>query len=963
MDESEKARIKSNLQRMADQNAPREKMDAYLKMEGLTPQEWRQAVGVPEPAAGRFPQTPKTSVTVSEPPKAPPRTVELTAKPATPVEAVAQKVYETPFGEAGSFLGRLLPALGAAVTPGGPGFSETYAARRRAQQESAAAAPPAPEIKTPGARVAGEVAGGLAELGAMYGAGGAARKAPGVVGKVGEFVTATPMTDFASTVLGSTVTGLTDKPILGGATGLAVGAGVPTLGHFKKLWFTKDVDLSTADRLLKQGLAERIRARGEDPERIAQEIERLGPNATVMDASPALRSFFEEMIGRPTGTPAGKQTLSAQTRISDLLNKRLDPEALKGELGAVIDPTGRSVGAAAAKTAAEEAAAKAAVPKSAMLAAADKARKFFEGRQAMRPQVIQNEIGANLKPISNVEKQLDTWAATRKELNDQARESFLQNPLSTGQRSEFTALLEGNAPVRAFYEKFINDLRGVKEFAPFLPVDPTEARTVIARFEKATEKMTAEQKKQAEKVFLSEAEKKRYGSMDGVRDEATGTKNLTVDLADRIRQWTNESAKFGYDSTAADAAARRAMAEGQSIARAKLDEILRRGGESTKQYNEWLGKLADIRQKEDAVKLGRQIADGEIPADRVPILSKDMPPELLEAVKDGFVDAYARSFRQADPGKVATKAAPNRETLQSMEHLFGKQSSDKMAKVLGEQVGQVEAERSVLAAGATPETVLKRAEGSASEWGGQDYYAKVATAEQVGQTSKAMIESVDEGRKALTEGRPMGDVVNYLNSLQPWQKSAFMDGVTEELKRDPMKYIKAAQERKGDVYDKMVSLFGQDTTDHMTAIANRREVFGATGAKYKTLMETKPTVGEPSLIDEGIDLLVSALQAKVGFVGRGADYLKRAFVRPEPVKFPTVRQTGADLATKSAQEQADYVRSLLNYKPEGVFAPLAERFLAPAVKGTAIPGVRVFQPTPANPNLLGEELQRGERPL
>lgn len=960
MDESEKQRIRDNLQRMADRNAPREKMVEYLKTEGLTPEAWRQTIGAPAPS-GRFPETPKTEAKIAEPPAAKPRSVELVPKAATPVEAVGQKIFESPFGEAGSFLGRLLPALGAAVTPGGPGFKETYASRRRQQEEALASGPPPAEIKTPGARVAGEVAGGLAELGALYGAGGALRRAPGVAGKVGEFVTATPMIDLASTVLGSTVTGAYDNPIMGAVAGAATGVSLPTIKHFATLWFKPDVSRSQAEKELVRGLSERIRARGEDPERIAKEIEGLGPNATMADVSPALRSFFEDMIGRPAGQ---KFKTSGQQRIADLLNQRIDPAAMRGELIDVMDPAGRRNVAAATKASAE-AAAKAAeeAPKSIIEQASARARQFFEGRQSMRGQVVQNEIGANLKPIRNVESQLDTWASTRKELNDQARESFLTNPLNNQQRGAFNELLQGNKPVADFYEKFIEDLRGIKQFEPLLPVDPREARGVIARFNKATEGMTPEQRKQAEKVFLSDAEKKRFGSMDGVRDEATGTKNLSTDLADRIRQWANESAARGFDSNAVDAATRKAMAEGQSIARAQLDTILRRGGEETKAYNEWLGRLADIRQKEEAVDLGRKAASGEIPADRIPLLTRDMPPEVLEAVKDGFVDAYARQFRSKDPSTVAIQAAANQEMRGVMTNLFGKDAADKMFATLGKQVEAIGGERSILARDVKPETVVERARASAPEWGGEDFYKRLEAAQKGGEQAKGLADAVERGRKALSEGQPLGDIVEYTKNLTPEAKAAFVDGFIESVARDPQKYAKAALERKGDVYNKLVTTLGQDVVDSMTEIARRQQAFSKTGRRYENLMEGKPAVTEPGLADEMVDAAVSGLQAKVGFVGRGADYLKRAFVRPDPIKFPTVRQAGTDVLMRSPQEQAEYVRSLLNYKPEGVFRQLSERVLAPTVKGAAIPGTRVFQPPQYNPNLPAEELQRGERPL
>ena len=903
----------------------------------------------------------RTATTVSEPAAPAPRTTELVSKPATPVEAVGQKLFESPFGEAGSFLGRLLPAVGAAVTPGGPGFKETYAARRRAQEQALASGPPPVEIKTPGARVAGELAGGLAELGSLYGGGGLLKRAPGVAGKVGEFITATPMTDLASTVLGSTVTGVTDKPLLGAVTGAATGLSLPTIGHFKNLWFKPDVSLTEAERELKRGLAERLRARGEDPERIAKEIEALGPNTTMADVSPALRGFFEDMIGRPAGQ---KYKTSGQERVADLLAGRLDPAAMKGELVTAIDPGKRREIASVTKAAAEsKAAAAEAAPTSIIEQASKRAREFFGGRQSMRGQVIQNEIGATLKPIKNVEQQLDTWASTRKELNDQARESFLMNPLDNQQRGSFDRLLQENKPVADFYEKFINELRGIKQFEPLLPVDPREARGVIARFNKATEGMTDEQRKQAEKVFLSDAEKKRFGSMDGVRDEATGTKNLSTDLADRIRQWTNESAARGFDSNAVDAASRKAMAEGQSIARAQLDEILRRGGEKTREYNEWLGRLADIRQKEEAVDVGRKIAGGDVPADRVPILLRDMPPETVEAVKDGFVDAYARMYRTGDPSSTAVKAAQNKETQAAMAALFGKDAADKMFATLSKQAEAFTGERTILSPGLKPETVVERAKASAPEWGGESFYQRLEAAKTGGEEAKRVAEAVERGRKALNEGEPLGDIVKYTASLPPEAKAAFVDGFIENIARDPQKYAKAALEQKGDIYAKLVSGLGQETVDRMTEIARRQQTFGRTGKRYENLMEGKPAVTEPGMVDEMVDAAVSGLQAKVGFVGRGADYLKRAFVRPDPIKFPTVRQTGADILMRSPQEQADYVRSLLNYRPEGVFKQLSERVLAPTVKGAVIPGTRVFQPPEYKPSLPAEELARGERPL
>ena len=912
--------------------------------------EWRPVAKEP---SGRWVARPTTATTTSTP-KPTPSVVRLQEPTEGRLPQIAAEGFAEPWQELGSFLGRAVPAGVAALTPGGDSSASVYAQRRAAQnRERATDTPPLqPKSKTEEAVRGG--AHGLGELSTIMGPGSAMRVAPGLKA-VGDFITSYPLTQLASSVLGGAVGGATDSELAGLATGLGVGVGTPVAGHLLKTVgniFRKDIPLTMAQQGVRDRIYKALQEKGVDPQKVIRDLQSLGPDVTMADVHPALREIILETAGKRAGKGEAQ---GAGERVSEFYRKRGDAGDVAATVKAQTDPGGRSSKAAvSAKTTAEaEAARLAGVPDALLPTIVQRATDFFGRRQATRLSRIQGEIDQTLRPRQNIEANLKAMADEKVSLSTTARETFLADILPDAQVAEFNTLLQENKFAKQFYDELINGMRGVKENEAILPMDPGPARKLLAEFDKATAGMNDTMKKAHEQTFLQGADKAAYGTMDGVREATYGTKGLTLNLADRVRQWSRDAANSGYESEAANAAKRRATAEGMKLAQTKLDTILR---DNNKEYAEWLEKLARLNQREEAVKLGRKAVSTDRP-DQIP-LQLALLKDVREDFESGFVSALDGYFKK-NAGKTVTGMSKDRNSREAVEHVFGPQAAKQFFDQIETEAGHIVTERAILAPGESPKTIGERARATAQEWGGTPLFDQIERSAAQEAQQKIIAEAADKGSQAFDPGMTKAQLEQYVSTLSSEAKQAFENAMLARMAEDPLNYGKRVMKRKGSDYEKIVSVLGQNRADQLEDAARRRAVFGTTESEFESARKSAAGINEPGAVEKSAGLGVALQQAARNWIGPLAKQIVGA-EKFDPMRYPRGRTAAADVMVNATPaEQAAYVQSLLNYKPQGMFESIAQRAVPPVVGGATAAGLPVPRPAAVNPDLLGQGVQSG----
>lgn len=913
----------------------------------------------PPPAPGRFPAVPPTERKEAPPPASKIVSLQEPTDPAVRYPTIAAEQFFSPIRATGEFLGRTIPAGITALSPGPETSASTYAARRRAQEETRAMEPPPLVPKGTGERITGVTAEGLGELATLYGAGGLLGKIPGVIGAPGRFFTATPMTDLASTIIGGGVGGATDSPLLGAGAGVGTALAVPSARGIYNM-FKSDIPQPAAEADMRAYIFKQLQDSGEDPQRILSDLARLGPNASLADVSPALMRIVEQFPGRP-GTKG--QPLSPAETMRTFFEGRADPALVKAAGVTAADPTGRGALIAGQKVGVEKSVETLqAIPEGLFPRIYGEARKFYGERQAGRLARLEGTIDQNLKPRTNVEQGLDQMALEQKKLNTAARETFLADVLPEDQRAAFKQILAENKYAKSFYDQLISGMRGVKEFEAILPTDPGPARALLAGFDNATAGMNATMRAAYEKMFLQGADRARYGNMEGVRDAATGTQGLTLDLADRVRQWARDATTSGFESDAANAAARRATSKAMEVGRERMDEVLRT---NNTEYTNWLGNLSVLKSRQEAVELGREVAGGKIPADRVQIIVSEYSnnPAARAAFEDGFVDAYSRQFRTAKELSESTLESSQTPEMQKITgHIFGEDAAQRLSQTVGREASDTVTENAILKSGANTKEIAEKARLVADEWGGTPIFNQIDAAATQQATQKKTLESIDRGRKALDSSFTRGDLQTYVAGLSPADRVMFQDSMLERLSADPMKFGTAMMNRTDDIYEKVAGVLGPDRANALVDAARQRAQFGITERAYASAFGQAVPTSAPGAMGQAAELAVPAFQASRNWIGPLVKAIGEK-LNPPPTAYPRGRSVAAEMMTSSPDAQAEYVRSLLNYRPTGPWAQFAQDVIAPAVKAGGIEGTSPFKPRAPEPDIFAKALMRGEAPL
>jgi hypothetical protein len=414
------------------------------------------------------------------------------------------------------------------------------------------------------------------------------------------------------------------------------------------------------------------------------------------------------------------------------------------------------------------------------------------------------------------------------------------------------------------------------------------------------------------------------------------------------------------DADVVQSAMMKAQAEGSKIAANNVSRILNEG--KNNEFSQWKAKLAELHSSEDAMAYGRDVASGKKTYQEAELFLRDNP-KAIDAVRDGFVDEYAREFR-TNPETAINKQAANEEMRRSIEMLFGPESAKKMTDTLNRQAQLIQIERGTSGPFRTAEEIAKKAKPVASEFGGEKLYKEIARLEVGATEAKGMADAVQSGRDIFSAQKLPSDLAETMRRLSPDERAAHQMGFLEKMMQDPEGSLKKMASPESDMYRKVEVALSKDLADEFNRLAKAQQTYGSTAERFVGGMEAKANRMPKTAGQNFFDLLAALYQATAGFIGSRADVAKRFLPGASPMAFPSVRSRYGELLTAPPGQRQPLTNILLGQQ-QG-FQDLSRSVLGrdtPIGAYNIGPSVERAGEADNRQDSEAKQLRRGERPL